>query len=110
MAGSLDIQTSGQTFKVSSPDKVYFPEDGITKREVVEYFTTGPIVRSRFTFSSTRVVRRSAIGFGSPPAATVTFPVAGGGSATDTVNQSVGPPFVPSPFLSSPFPAASCAR
>ena len=38
MAGSLEIQTSGQTFKVSSPDKIYFPEDGITKREVVEYF------------------------------------------------------------------------
>ncbi len=34
---TLEIEVAGRTVRVSSPDKVYFPERGYTKRDVVEY-------------------------------------------------------------------------
>ena len=42
MAEALELRVAGphgeRTVRVSSPDKVYFPERGITKRQVVEYY------------------------------------------------------------------------
>jgi DNA ligase D len=35
---ALEIEVAGRTVRVSSPDKVYFPERGYTKRDVVEYY------------------------------------------------------------------------
>jgi len=35
---TLEIEVAGRTVRVSSPDKVYFPERGYTKRDVVEYY------------------------------------------------------------------------
>ncbi|RZQ61363.1 non-homologous end-joining DNA ligase [Amycolatopsis suaedae] len=34
----VEYQVGERTVRVSSPDKVYFPERGITKRQVVEYY------------------------------------------------------------------------
>src|ERR1700716_3168357 len=34
----IEYQVGERTIRVSSPDKVYFPERGITKRQVVEYY------------------------------------------------------------------------
>jgi DNA ligase D-like protein (predicted polymerase) len=34
----VEYQVGARTVRVSSPDKVYFPERGITKRQVVEYY------------------------------------------------------------------------
>src|SRR4030088_1503253 len=34
----IEYQVGERTVRVSSPDKVYFPERGITKRQVVEYY------------------------------------------------------------------------
>lgn len=33
-----EIQVGGRTVRVSNPDKIYFPERGFTKRDVVGYF------------------------------------------------------------------------
>ncbi|WNV83794.1 non-homologous end-joining DNA ligase [Umezawaea sp. Da 62-37] len=42
MAQALELEVPGphgvRTVRVSNPDKVYFPERGITKRQVVEYY------------------------------------------------------------------------
>jgi DNA ligase D len=42
MAEALELRVAGphgeRTVRVSNPDKVYFPERGITKRQVVEYY------------------------------------------------------------------------
>jgi DNA ligase D-like protein (predicted polymerase) len=34
----IEYQVGARTIRVSSPEKVYFPERGITKRQVVEYY------------------------------------------------------------------------
>ena len=34
---AIELEVGGRTVRVTSPDKVYFPEIGLTKREVVEY-------------------------------------------------------------------------
>jgi DNA ligase D-like protein (predicted polymerase) len=34
----VEIEVGGRTVKVSNPDKVYFPQVGITKMEMVEYY------------------------------------------------------------------------
>ncbi|WP_375425390.1 DNA polymerase domain-containing protein [uncultured Friedmanniella sp.] len=34
---ALEIEVGGRTVRVTSPDKLYFPEVGLTKRDVVEY-------------------------------------------------------------------------
>jgi DNA ligase D len=38
MAEVLEIQAADRTVRVTSPDKVYFPQRGYTKRDVVEYY------------------------------------------------------------------------
>jgi DNA ligase D len=38
MAQALEIEVAGRSLRVTNPDKVYFPERGYTKREVVEYY------------------------------------------------------------------------
>src|SRR6266536_2010333 len=38
MAEVLQIEVAGRTVRVSSPDRVCFPERGFTKRDVVEYY------------------------------------------------------------------------
>jgi len=35
---AVELEVRGRTVRVSSPDKVYFPERGLTKLDVVEYF------------------------------------------------------------------------
>ncbi|PXY33649.1 ATP-dependent DNA ligase [Prauserella sp. PE36] len=35
---AVEYQVGARTVRVSNPDKVYFPERGITKRQVVEYY------------------------------------------------------------------------
>ena len=44
----VEYEVGGRTVRVSSPDKVYFPQRGITKRQVVEhYITVGvPLLRA----------------------------------------------------------------
>lgn len=37
---AVEIEVDGRTVRLSSPDKVYFPELGITKRDVAEYVMT----------------------------------------------------------------------
>lgn len=37
-ANALELDVGGRTVRVSSPDKPYFPERGITKADVVRYF------------------------------------------------------------------------
>ncbi len=39
MAEKKEITLDGQSFELSNPDKVLFPEDGITKADMVEYYT-----------------------------------------------------------------------
>ena len=34
---AIELEVGGRTVRVTSPDKVYFPEVGLTKRQVVEY-------------------------------------------------------------------------
>jgi len=34
----VEVQVAGRTVRLSSPDKVYFPERGYTKRDVFEYY------------------------------------------------------------------------
>ena len=38
MSAALELEIAGRTVRVSSPDKVYFPQRGFTKRDVVEYY------------------------------------------------------------------------
>lgn len=38
MGAALELDVAGHTVRVSSPDKIYFPERGFTKRDVVEYY------------------------------------------------------------------------
>ncbi|MDL5156583.1 non-homologous end-joining DNA ligase [Actinomycetospora termitidis] len=35
---AVELEVGGREVRVSNPDKVYFPEPGITKRQVVEYY------------------------------------------------------------------------
>ncbi len=40
---AVELEADGRTVRLSSPDKVYFPEPGYTKRDVAEYFlAVGP--------------------------------------------------------------------
>ncbi|OZM71176.1 ATP-dependent DNA ligase [Amycolatopsis antarctica] len=45
---AIEYQVDGRTVRVSSPDKVYFPERGITKRQLVEYYiaVADPLLRA----------------------------------------------------------------
>src|SRR3712207_9198863 len=38
MAEVLQLEVAGRSIRLSSPDKVYFPERGFTKRDIVEYY------------------------------------------------------------------------
>ena len=38
MADALQLDVAGRQVRISSPDKVYFPQRGYTKRDVVEYY------------------------------------------------------------------------
>jgi DNA ligase D len=38
MAEVVQIEVAGRTVRLTSPDKVYFPQRGYTKRDVVEYY------------------------------------------------------------------------
>ncbi|WP_018684635.1 DNA polymerase domain-containing protein [Actinokineospora enzanensis] len=43
MAAAMEIEVGGRTVRVSNPDKPYFPELGLVKRQIVEYFlAVGP--------------------------------------------------------------------
>ncbi|WP_199431697.1 non-homologous end-joining DNA ligase [Qaidamihabitans albus] len=44
---AIEYQVGRRTVRVSNPDKVYFPERGITKRQVVEYYlaVADPLLR-----------------------------------------------------------------
>src|SRR3954470_24194379 len=35
---AIELEVGGRAVRVSNPDKVYFPDRGITKRQVVEYY------------------------------------------------------------------------
>ena len=37
---AVELEVRGRTVRVSSPDKVYFPELGLTKLDVVQYFVS----------------------------------------------------------------------
>ncbi|WP_028046147.1 non-homologous end-joining DNA ligase [Cellulomonas sp. URHE0023] len=37
---AVELEVNGRTVRVSSPDKVYFPERGLTKLDVVQYFVS----------------------------------------------------------------------
>lgn len=40
---AVELDAAGRAVRLSSPDKIYFPEKGYTKRDVAEYFlTVGP--------------------------------------------------------------------
>jgi len=45
---AVEYQVGTRTVRVSNPDKVYFPERGITKRQVVEYYlaVADPLLRA----------------------------------------------------------------
>ncbi|MDQ0380254.1 non-homologous end-joining DNA ligase [Amycolatopsis thermophila] len=45
---AVEYEVGGRTVRVSNPDKVYFPERGITKRQVVEYYlaVAEPLLRA----------------------------------------------------------------
>jgi DNA ligase D len=45
---AIEYQVGERTVRLSSPDKVYFPERGITKRQVAEYYLTvaEPLLRA----------------------------------------------------------------
>ena len=34
----VELELAGRTFRLSSPDKVMFPEPGITKLDLVRYY------------------------------------------------------------------------
>jgi DNA ligase D len=36
--GTVEVEVAGHTVRLSSPDKVYFPQRGYTKRDVFEYY------------------------------------------------------------------------
>ncbi|MGH3659090.1 MAG: DNA polymerase domain-containing protein, partial [Micromonosporaceae bacterium] len=38
MVQAVEYQVGGRAVRVSNPDKIYFPERGFTKRDVVEYY------------------------------------------------------------------------
>lgn len=38
MAGAVELDVDGRTVRISSPDKPYFPDVGLTKLDVVEYY------------------------------------------------------------------------
>ena len=35
---AIELEAAGRTVRLSSPDKIYFPERGLTKRHVAEYY------------------------------------------------------------------------
>ncbi|EYR62070.1 ATP-dependent DNA ligase [Actinotalea ferrariae CF5-4] len=37
---AVELEVAGRTVRVSNPDRPYFPERGLTKRDVVEYFVS----------------------------------------------------------------------
>ena len=37
---SIEVQAGDRSVRVTNPDKVYFPQAGITKRDLVEYYVT----------------------------------------------------------------------
>jgi DNA ligase D len=37
-ASAIEVEAAGRSVRISNPDKVYFPEKGYTKRDVVEYY------------------------------------------------------------------------
>ncbi|WP_433803534.1 non-homologous end-joining DNA ligase [Actinomycetospora sp. CA-084318] len=45
-SAAVELEVGGREVRVSNPDKVYFPEPGITKRQVVEYYVAvaGPLL------------------------------------------------------------------
>ena len=47
---SVEIEVEGRTVRVSNPDRVYFPESGATKHDLVDYYlSVGPgIVNALF--------------------------------------------------------------
>jgi DNA ligase D len=48
VAEAIELQVGERTVRVSSPSKVYFPDRGITKRQVVEYYlqVAEPLLRA----------------------------------------------------------------
>src|SRR5690606_33134920 len=40
MSAAIEVDAGSRTVRVSNPDKVYFPERGFTKRDVVQYFVS----------------------------------------------------------------------
>ena len=48
MAEAIELQVGERTVRVSNPGKVYFPDRGITKRQVVEYYlaVAEPLLRA----------------------------------------------------------------
>ena len=48
MAEAIELQVGERTVRVSNPSKVYFPDRGITKRQVVEYYlaVARPLLRA----------------------------------------------------------------
>lgn len=44
----IEIEVDGRHVRVSNPDKVYYPQAGVTKRELVEYYVAvgDPVVRA----------------------------------------------------------------
>jgi DNA ligase D len=38
MADVVQLEVAGRTVRITSPDKIYFPQRGYTKRDVVEYY------------------------------------------------------------------------
>src|SRR5690606_32694947 len=39
-APAVELEVRGRTVRVSSPDRVYFPERGLTKLDIVQYFVS----------------------------------------------------------------------
>ncbi|MFE3939690.1 hypothetical protein ACFXPJ_39575, partial [Streptomyces goshikiensis] len=37
----MELDAGGRAVRLSNPDKVYFPERGLTKRDVAEYYLAG---------------------------------------------------------------------
>lgn len=64
---AIELEVGGQTVRVTNPDKVYFPETGYTKRDLVEYYVAVGEAALRGVRDRPLILKRFVDGIGEDP-------------------------------------------
>ncbi len=67
MSGDIEVQIDGESVRVTSPDRVVFPEHGWTKLDVVEHFVSCAPGALRAVEGRPTMLKRYMKGVGAPP-------------------------------------------